>query len=52
MKLEPVLSVKPAQNDEEREKNTEEFKKVFLEVLSEADFKRDAPMLEETGTKT
>ena len=52
MKLEPVLSVKPTQNNEERAKNTAEFKRVFLEVLSEANVKHDAPMLEDTETKT
>lgn len=52
MKLEPFLSAKPAQDDKERKRNTEEFKKAFLEVLSEANVKEDTPMLEEMGTKT
>lgn len=52
MKLAPFVSVKPAKTDTEKKANAEAFEKAFSEVLSDAGFAIDAPMLDENGTKT
>lgn len=51
MKLVPVMPNEPAQNDEERKINTEAFKAVFMEVLKDAGFDQDTPMLDNDGAK-
>ena len=51
LKLVRVLPTKPASDDEERKKNTEAFKAAFTEVLEEAGFKPNAPMLDDDGVK-
>ena len=52
MKLMPTLSVKPTEDKEERKRNTTAFEKAFLEVLSDAGFTADSPMLDNNGPKT
>jgi hypothetical protein len=51
MKLVAEMPNEPAKNDEERKKNTEEFKAAFVEVLEGAGFDQQTPMLDEDGTK-
>jgi hypothetical protein len=51
MKLVAVIPNEPAKDDDERKKNTEEFKAAFMEVLEDAGFNRLTPMLDEKGTK-
>ena len=51
MKLVVVMPNEPAKGEDERKKNTEEFKAAFIEVLEDAGFDQDAPMLDEDGTK-
>ena len=46
LKLEPVLSVGPAKDDEERKRNSEAFEAAFIQVLKDANFAADAPMLD------
>jgi hypothetical protein len=48
-KLEPALSVGPAKDDKERKRNSEAFEAAFREVLSDAGFEADTPMIT-TGT--
>ena len=50
-KLEPALSVEPAKHDEERKRNSEAFETAFREVLSDAGFEADAPMITADITK-
>jgi hypothetical protein len=45
MKLEPALSVGPAKDDDERKRNSEAFDAAFLDVLSDAGFEANAPMV-------
>lgn len=55
MKLSPGLSITPAKDDDDREFITEEFERLFLEILLDAGFGPDEPMLDNagtTGTKT
>jgi hypothetical protein len=52
MKLMPTLSVMPAEHKKERKRNTAAFEKAFLEVLSDAGFTADSPMLDNNGPKT
>jgi hypothetical protein len=52
MKLIPSLTVKPTHDDKERKRNTVLFEKLFLEVLSDAGFAADSPMLDDNGPKT
>jgi len=47
-KLEPALSVGPAKDDEERKRNSEAFEAAFRQVLSDAGFEADAPMIPDT----
>ena len=51
MKLVVVMPNEPAKGDDERKKNTEEFKAAFIEVLEDAGFDQDTPMVNEDGTK-
>jgi hypothetical protein len=51
-KLEPALSVGPAKDDEERKRNSETFETAFREVLSDAGFEADTPMITTDTTKT
>jgi hypothetical protein len=50
-KLEPVLSVEPTKDDEERKRNSEAFEMAFREVLSDAGFDADTPMITTDMTK-
>jgi hypothetical protein len=52
MKLMPALTVKPTNDEVERKGNTALFDKLFLEVLSDAGFAADSPMLDDNGPKT
>jgi hypothetical protein len=51
MKLVWALPTEPAKDDEERKRNTEAFKVAFTEVLEEAGFEPNAPMLDDNGVK-
>jgi hypothetical protein len=51
MKLEAVMPKKAAKNEEERKKNSMAFKAAFTEVLEEAGFEADTPMLNENMPK-
>ena len=51
MKLAVVMPNQPAKDEDERKKNTEEFKAAFIEVLEDAGFDQDTPMLDDKGTK-
>jgi hypothetical protein len=47
MKLDTVMPKKPAKDDEERSRNSTAFKMTFLEVLNEAGFEADTPMVDD-----
>jgi hypothetical protein len=51
MKLEAVVPTEPAKDDEERSQNSTAFRTAFLEVLKEAGFEADAPMVDENMPK-
>ena len=51
MKLAVVMPKEPAKDEDERKENTEEFKAAFIEVLEDAGFDQDTPMLDEDETK-
>jgi hypothetical protein len=51
MKLEAVMPKKPAKDDKTRSKNSMEFKAAFTEVLKEAGFEPDTPMVDENMPK-
>jgi hypothetical protein len=51
MKLVAVIPEEQAKDDDERKRNTEEFKAAFIEVLEDAGFDEYTPMLDEDGTK-
>jgi hypothetical protein len=51
MKLEAVMPNKPAKDDEERTRNSTAFKTAFLEVLNEAGFEADTPMVDDNMPK-
>jgi hypothetical protein len=51
MKLEAVMPPKPANDEEERKRNSTVFKTAFLEVLKEAGFEADTPMADENMPK-
>jgi hypothetical protein len=51
MKLVAVMPNEPANDDEEKKNNTEKFKTVFIEVLEDAGFDENTPMLDEGGAK-
>ena len=50
-KLVSVIPTQTAKTEEERKLNTEAFKAVFLQVLKEAGFDQNAPMLDKDGAK-
>ena len=50
-KLAPVMPTQAAGNEEERRRNSEAFKAVFLEVLESVGFDQNTPMLEKDGAK-
>jgi hypothetical protein len=51
MKLEAAMPKKPAKEDQERKKNSTAFKAAFVEVLTEAGFEADTPMVDENMPK-
>ena len=51
MKLEAVMPTKPAKDDEERSRNSTTFGTAFIEVLKEAGFEADTPMVDENMPK-
>ena len=51
MKLEAVMPTKPAKDDQERSGNSAAFKTAFMEVIKEAGFEADTPMVDETMPK-
>jgi hypothetical protein len=51
VKLEAVMPTKPAKDDQERGQNSTAFKTAFLEVLKEAGFEANAPMIDENMPK-
>jgi hypothetical protein len=51
MKLEAVMPSKPANGEEERKRNSTLFKTAFLEVLKDAGFEADTPMVDENMPK-
>jgi hypothetical protein len=51
-KLEPALSVGPAKDDKERKRNSEAFEMAFRDVLADAGFEADTPMITTDTTKT
>jgi hypothetical protein len=50
-KLTPVIPTRAAESEEERSKNSEAFKVVFLEVLESVGFDQNTPMLDKDGVK-
>lgn len=52
MKIASALSVGPAQDDDERRKNSEAFEAAFIEVLKAANLALDAPLQDKEGKKT
>ena len=51
MKLEAVMPTKPAKDDQERSGNSATFKTAFMEVIKEAGFEADTPMVDENMPK-
>jgi hypothetical protein len=51
LKLEPVLSVGPTKDDEERRRNTEAFEAAFIQVLLDMNLDANAPMLDPDTSK-
>jgi hypothetical protein len=51
MKLEAVMPIKPAKDDQERSRNFTAFRTAFIEVLKEAGFEADTPMVDENMPK-
>jgi hypothetical protein len=51
MKLDGVMPKKPAKDDQERSENSMKFKAAFLEVLREAGFEADTPIVDENAPK-
>ena len=51
MKLETVMPKEPAKDDQERSRNSAAFKTAFMEVLKEAGFEADTPMVDENMPK-
>jgi hypothetical protein len=51
MKLEAVIPMKPAKYDQARIKNSTVFRAAFTEVLKEAGFEPDTPMVDENMPK-
>jgi len=46
-----ALPTVPAKDDDEMKRNTDVFKSAFTEVLKEAGFEPNAPMLDDNGVK-
>jgi hypothetical protein len=51
MKLAAVMPNAPAKDDEERKRNTEAFRNIFLDILHEAGFDADTPMIDDSMPK-
>jgi hypothetical protein len=51
MKLEAVMPAEPAKDDAERSQNSTAFRAGFVEVLKEAGFEADTPMVDENMPK-
>ena len=51
MKLEAVMPTEPAKDDAERSQNSTAFRAAFVEVLKEAGFEADTPMVDENMPK-
>jgi hypothetical protein len=51
IKLVPAIPTRAAKSDEEKQKNTDAFKAAFVEVLKDAGFDQNTPMLDEDGAK-
>jgi hypothetical protein len=51
MKLEAVVPIEPAKDDEERSQNSTVFRNAFIEVLTEAGFEADTLMIDESIPK-
>jgi hypothetical protein len=51
MKLDAVMPKRPAKNDEERSQNSTAFETAFLEILNEAGFESDTPMVDDDMPK-
>jgi hypothetical protein len=47
MKLDTVMPKKPAKDDEERNQNSTAFKTAFLDILKQAGFEADTPMVDD-----
>jgi hypothetical protein len=45
------MPTRPAKDDEERSQNSKAFRTAFVEVLQEAGFEADAPMVDENMPK-
>lgn len=51
-RLAVILAVRPAQDDKERKRNSDAFKEAFTQVLLDANFSAETPMLDENAPKT
>jgi hypothetical protein len=51
IRLVPIIPTQAARSDEERKGNSEAFKAVFIEVLEDAGFDKNTPMVDEDGPK-
>lgn len=51
-RLLPYLPANSTDSDEERQRNTNAFAAAFTEILVEAGFSADTPLLDETAPKT
>jgi hypothetical protein len=51
IRLVPAIPTRAAKSDEEKERNTEAFTAVFVEVLEDAGFNQNTPMLDQDGAK-
>jgi hypothetical protein len=51
MKLEALMPRRPARDGQERSQNSTVFRMAFLEVLKEAGFEADTPMIDESMPK-
>ena len=51
MKLEAVMPTEPGKDDAKRSRNSTAFRTAFVEVLKEAGFEADTPMVDENMPK-
>ena len=51
MKLQTVMPTKPAKDGQERSRNSTAFRTAFIEVLKEAGFEADTPMVDKNMPK-